>query len=71
MNDIVAVLSKKSKISESKIYELLEEISMTLIKEGCNSTDPRFLPYLMRRVRKRLKIQESNIYKTFKDFFKE
>lgn len=47
------------------------EIAHTLSKEGCEKTDPRFLRYLIRRTRKRLKIQESKTFITFKEFFKE
>lgn len=71
MNTIIENLAKKTKKSEQYIMALVEEISLSLLKEGCLSDDPRFFQYLIRRIRKRLKIQESSTYKTFKQFFKE
>jgi hypothetical protein len=71
MENIVRKLSQESKKPESVIRELMGSISFILLKEGCEKTDPRFLRYLIRRTRKRLKIQESQTFKTFKEFFKE
>lgn len=71
MKTIIQKLSNESKQSINKVTNLLDEISCNLIKEGCEETDPRFLQYLVRRARKRLKIQESKAYKTFKEFFKD
>lgn len=71
MDKIIKKLSIESKKSERSINLLLIDISNNLIREGCERSDPRFLQYLIRRTRKRLKIQESTVYKTFKNFFKE
>lgn len=70
-SNVVTILSKQSKVSENKIYELIEEISYSLIREGCNTSNLKFNEYLVRRLRKRLKIEDSKTYKTFKEFFKE
>ena len=71
MDNIITTLSKLTKISEQVISNYYEQIAMLLLKEGCSSDDPRFYPYLIRRLRKRLKIKESTTYKTFKEFFKD
>jgi len=66
---IIQKLAAESKQSERVVSLILEKISFNLIREGCKETDPQYLPYLMRRARKRLKIAESTTYKTFKEFF--
>jgi hypothetical protein len=71
MDKIIKKLAFESKKSERSISLLFEDISGNLIREGLERCDPRFLQYLIRRARKRLKIQESPVYKTFKNFFKE
>ena len=71
MQNIIKKLAEESKQSELYIGNLTKEISITLIREGCEVTNPKFLQYLIRRLRKRLKIEESPVYKTFKQFFKE
>lgn len=71
MNDIIKKLAIESKNSEVYVIELTKEISTTLVREGCEESNPKFLQYLIRRLRKRLKIEESPVYKTFKQFFKE
>lgn len=70
MENVIQKLSKQTKVSEKLIQSYMEDITMSLIKEGCPPTDPKFHQYLLRRVRKRLKIEESPTYKTFKQFFK-
>jgi len=71
MKNIIKKLSKDSKKSEKLIEILLLNITENLLIEGCTTSDPRYMQYLIRRARKRLKIPESNTYKTFKNFFKE
>lgn len=69
MNNIIEKISKETKVSVSKIQTMCDEISILLVNEGCKKDEPRFLQYLIRRLRKRLKIEESKTYKTFKQFF--
>lgn len=71
MQSIITKLAKTTGLGELYITSLMADITITLIKEGCLQTDPKFQAYLIRRVRKRLKIEESKTYKTFKQFFKE
>ena len=69
MKLIVEKLAKDSNFTERSIYCMIEDITKSLIKEGCEEKDPRFIQYLIRRVRKRLKIEESSTLKSFKQFF--
>jgi hypothetical protein len=69
MELIIEKLMKETKQTERDLKILISEISFCLIKEGCEKSDPRFTQYLVRRMRKRLKIEESKTYKSFKQFF--
>lgn len=71
MNEIIKKIAKETKQSEAQIAGLVGELSDLLGREGCTVDNPNFLQYLVRRLRKRLKIEESKTYKTFKEFFKE
>lgn len=71
MNDIIKILSQESGKLERDIVILVDDVTRILIKEGCEITNPKFSQYLVRRLRKRLKIEESTTYLTFKEFFKE
>ena len=71
LTKIISKYSIESKISHNKIEELCGMIAETLRKEGCLVDDPRFIHYLVRRLRKRLKLSDANTLKTFKNFFKE
>lgn len=66
---IIQKLSKESNQPERVVSLILEKVSRNLLREGCTESDPQYMPYLMRRARKRLKIVESTTYKTFKEFF--
>jgi len=69
MKNILEKISKETGVSIHTIKEMCDEISNTLLYEGCKKDEPRFLQYLIRRLRKRLKIEESKTYQTFKQFF--
>ena len=71
MEQIIEKLSEQSKKPNYVVTNLVKTIKENLIKEGCEETDPRFLQYLVRRAKKRLKIEESVLLKTFKEYFKE
>lgn len=70
MKLIIEKFAKEAKVTESSVKTLVETISTDLFYEGCNKNDPRFYQYLVRRLRKRLNIEESITYKSFKQFFK-
>jgi hypothetical protein len=69
MRLIIEKLSTESNVPVNLIGQMVEEISASLVKEGCAESEPRFMKYLIRRLRKRLKIEESTTYKSFKQFF--
>jgi hypothetical protein len=69
MKNIIEKIAKESGVRFRKVEEMCDEISYQLIREGCYKNDPRFLQYMIRRLRKRLKIEESTTFKTFKEFF--
>lgn len=71
MKNIITKLSKEANVAESIVEEMFSEIGRNLLKEGCEESDPRYIQYMVRRAKKRLKIQESKTYVKFKDFFKE
>lgn len=71
MNSLVEKFSKAANVSEIEVERLIESITTALTYEGCPESDPRFFSYLTRRLRKRLKIEDSSALKTFKQFFKE
>lgn len=71
MELIIEKFSKESGTTERDIKNMIDEMTITLEKEGCQKDDPRFLQYLTRRLRKRLKIEESVTYKSFKNFFQK
>lgn len=71
MDNIIQKLAIESKQNEESVRKIFIEIKNNLLKEGCEDSDPRFLQYMVRRARKRLKIQESKAYVTFRQFFKE
>lgn len=71
MESLIRQLTKQTKLSSKYIETLINEVSQTLINEGCSANDPRFYSYLLKRLNKKLKIEESPTVKTFKEFFKE
>lgn len=71
MELIIEKLSKESNFTEKEIKNMMNDITISLIKEGCPKNDPKFIQYLIRRIRKRLKIEESITYKSFKNFFQK
>lgn len=71
MELIVEKLAKEGKVSERTVGRMIDEITAQLIKEGCEEDEPRFMQYLIRRVRKRLKIEESSTLKSFRQFFQK
>lgn len=71
MEALIRQLAKQTKLSSKYIETLINEVSQNLINEGCSATDPRFYSYVLKRVNKKLKIEESSTIKTFKEFFKE
>jgi 3-deoxy-D-arabino-heptulosonate 7-phosphate (DAHP) synthase len=71
VQDTLKQLIKESKQSETYILNLTKEIEQRLIFEGCSVDNPKFLQYLVRRLRKKLKVEESKVYMTFRQFFKE
>ena len=63
---------KKTKLSEVYIINLTEECKKDLIKQGLTENSDKFYPYLIIKVKKKLKIETNTvILKTFKNFLKE
>lgn len=64
--------AKKTKLSEVYILNLTEECKKDLIKQGLTENSDKFYPYLIIKVKKKLKIETNTvILKTFKNFLKE
>lgn len=72
LSQLIKQWAKKTKLSEIYIQNLVESCKQDLIKQGLNETVDKFYPYLIIKVKKKLKI-ETNIVilKTFKNFLKE
>ena len=71
MELIIEKFAKEAKVTESVVKNHIAFISNSLMYEGCKESDPRFQQYLIRRLRRRLNIEESNTYKSFKQFFQK
>lgn len=72
LSQLIKQWAKKTKLSEIYIQNLVESCKQDLIKQGLNETVDKFYPYLIIKVKKKLKIETNNvILKTFKNFLKE
>jgi hypothetical protein len=71
MELIIEKLAKDANTHEVVVRSVVEEVSNALVKEGCGKDEPRFMQYLIRRVKIKLKIEDSKTYTTFKQFFRK
>ena len=72
LSQLIKQWAKKTKLSEIYIQNLVESCKLDLIKQGLNETEDKFYPYLIMKVKKKLKIETNTIIlKTFKNFLKE
>lgn len=69
---LIKLWAKKTKLSEVYITNLTEECKRDLLKQGLEENSDKFYPYLIIKVKKKLKIETNSvILKTFKNFLKE
>jgi hypothetical protein len=69
---LIKTFAKSSKKSEVYVQTQWNMITQDLLDEGVELDETRFYPYATTRLKKRLKIKESNqVLKRFKDFLKE
>lgn len=69
---LIKLWAKKTKLSEVYIINLTEECKQDLLKQGLKENSDKFYPYLIIKVKKKLKIETNSvILKTFKNFLKE
>ena len=68
---------KKNWVKESKtnlvyIENLVEVCKQELFNQGLEETNPKFYPYLIIKIKKKLKIESNSVtLKRFKNFLKE
>ena len=63
---------KESKTNSFYVDTLVEQCKEELVAQGLLEDDPKFYPYLIVKVKKKLKIEANNVtLKRFKNFLKE
>lgn len=72
LNQLKKIWVRESKTNSVFIDNLVETCKQELREQGLEDSNPKFYPYLIIKVKNKLKIESNNvILKRFKNFLKE